>query len=196
LGFLRGGGDEDELLDEDDAVECGGELTKGAAVTFVLVTVATTALMTKKITDAFALGNMRKQVKTIEEVQIPVLLAEARALFDGGVDSELLRAQEELRREKQVSREKIEKAERAAADADVRAKEAVKRSAVEAERAAVEAERAAVEADRAAVEAKRADAEAELRETAEKEISVLRRRVREVEEGEKAGGGKEGAGVI
>jgi hypothetical protein len=55
--------------------------------------------MTKKVTDAFALGGMMKQVKTIEEVQIPALLAQARALLDGDADAdtELLRAREDRR---------------------------------------------------------------------------------------------------
>ena len=101
LGFL-GRADEDEL--SDDAVECGTELTKAATVTFVMITVATTALMTKKVTDAFALGGMMKQVKTIEEVQIPALLAQARALLDGDADAdtELLRAREDLREAREI----------------------------------------------------------------------------------------------
>ena len=110
LGFL-GRADEDELTDDaDDAGECGTELTKAATVTFVMITVATTALMTKKVTDAFALGDMMKQVKTIEETQIPALLSEARALLDGDgdADTELQRAREDLRREKKEAGDRIE----------------------------------------------------------------------------------------
>jgi hypothetical protein len=81
LGFL--GNEEGEMSIDDDG-GCDAALDKGAMVTFILITVATTALMTKKITDALALKDVKRQVNTIEQVQIPALLAQARALIEGG----------------------------------------------------------------------------------------------------------------